>query len=660
MFVLKIVVLFLLILMVSLFSATAYAERPSIQGIIVDQPPKIDGDLSDSCWQTASKACDFCFRTDGAKADEETTAWICYDQKNIYVAYYCKDSQPEKIKCEQKKRGGNLGSDDFVTLNLDCYNNADRVVWFQVSAGGIQAEDLQTGDVSKIEWRGDWYAGSKRVSDGYTVEMQIPFSILKFDSSATCMGVAFGRQSSRLDKRWYSPDISPTSDARKYYLWEGLKLPKIKSIPLMLGYTLLGMGDEKSPKRFGLDIKHSITPTLTGLLTLSPDFRSIEQQVSNVDFSYTEQWQPDGRPFFQEGSRYFPGSDIFYTMRIVDLDFGTKLSGRYGAYDVGVMQSGELNGKSYSAAKVSRSWTGKGYVEMSGVRSNDTGKEKLSGVMAGNYRIYDKNSQVIQAYATYSSADTLDTDGAGQRQEIGLNCWGRPRVLGWSVSHRIVDTDYIPALGYYPEYGFDAWNMNVSIFDRPSEGKISYWRANIYTDLVDHTDGTLYYNNLGFSSRCSWRNGTGVSLYAATSDRPPDFDKQIRTGFWWGDRTLYRRGSVNIGAGKIAGGAYLNYSAGQGWDISDKMSINARYEFSRIKQPSPSAYSVTQLITTLNYDLSDERSLSGRFINTSGKNNIYIVYRQRVRSGLDTYIIFGDPNSETTKASIMLKAIRPI
>ena len=76
-----------------------------------------------------------------------------------------------------------------------------------------------------------------------------------------------------------------------------------------------------------------------------------------------------------------------------------------------------------------------------------------------------------------------------------------------------------------------------------------------------------------------------------------------------------------------------------------------------MKPPSPNAYSASQLISTLAYDLDNERTLAGRLVAQKGKTNFYLAYKQRVRMGMDAYVIFGDPNAESTRSSFALKLV---
>ena len=93
----------------------------------------------------------------------------------------------------------------------------------------------------------------------------------------------------------------------------------------------------------GVDIRYEPRPNITGVVSLYPDFSQLESQVTNIDFSYTEKYRADPRPFFQEGSAYF-GSDrtFFYSNRLPDFYAGAKGFAQWGMDGESSSQSGGL------------------------------------------------------------------------------------------------------------------------------------------------------------------------------------------------------------------------------------------------------------------------------------------------------------------------------
>ena len=648
---------FLALLIFILCGGMAFAQ-PVIKAVEVAPAPVIDGDLSDACWQKAPSVTDFYFVEDGTAAKEPTTAWVCFDSGKLYLAFNCKDSQPDKVISQQKKRGGNINTDDWVGFDLDVYNTQTTIVWFDVTAGGVQVENLATGDISKIEWKGDWDAAAKRTPEGFDVEIAIPFSILQYHPDQTSMGIAFIRRHARFNQWWWSPNVGPNTDARNFYKLEGLSLPKPGVGPKLMAYGLYGIGQDIDARRMGLDIKHSFTPSLKGLITLNPYFGDVEQQVESIDFTYNERYLSDSRPFFQEGEDYFPASGIYYTRRIEDIDAGAEMHGKIGNYGLALMNVRKFGEEDYTIAQIGHNWPNKANLWLAGTHSKLDGVDNLVSMACSTYTFYDRNDQKARIAATYARSDDSITKAGGDSYAFNIASWGRPRVVEFDVGHDYIDGAYNPYLGYVPEKGLRRWYFDMGIGDEPSSGKISEWDVDLDMSIVRHLDGSLYHNSISLDTERCWRNGSGIYLGLNATHRPPYQDRTVSLDYWWGQRDLYRNGSLGFQLGKLAGGSYLGWDIGRGWSISDRLSVFTSYEYSRIKPPSPEAFSASQLVTTLAYDFDNERTLAGRLVAEEGKTNLYLAYRQRVRTGTDAYVIFGDPNADSTRSAFTLKLIR--
>ena len=644
------------ILLILLMVSASAAERPIIKGVMADQPPVIDGDLSDACWQKATSVADFYFTSDGSPGKEPTTAWICYDQKNIYAAFHCKDSQPDKIQSQQKKRGGGTYTDDCVILAIACYPNQGHTADFTTTAGGVQSEYFDWADASKIEWRGDWQSAAKRVDDGYVVEMAVPFSVLQYNADQTSFGLCFYRSHARLYEYWASPNIGSAGDYGSWYLWDGLQLPKPNTRPKLMGYSVFGTGSDDSPRRMGLDIKHALTPSLNGLVTVNPYFDDVEQQVTSIDFSYNERELPDSRPFFQEGEGYFPYNNILYTSRIGDVDAGAKVYGKIGNYSLAFMNAQRFGDEGHTCLQVGREWGPRRNLYLCGVQSSVAGADHLSTMISTEYRFIDKPDNKMQCGAYTIMAD--NPSSWGQAFGFGLNSYGRPKSLRWSVNYSTVGDQYDPYLGYVPEKDLRGLSGSLGVSDQPSKGALSYWDTRLSWDATNHLNGTLFHNSVGLSTDFAWRNGSEVYASLNGTHRPPYQDSRVDLLGWWGQKSLYNNGYCRVSFGRMRGGGYLDYYMSRGWKLAEGFSLYTGYERSRISPPSPDTYSTTQLISTLAYDLDNERTLAGRLVAQKGKTNFYLAYKQRVRTGMDAYVIFGDPNADSTRSSFALKLVK--
>jgi len=174
-------------------AAPAPAAPPQVQAVYVDTPPIIDGKLDEPCWSQAAKLTDFYVLNADQPLPEETTAFICVDDKAVYVGFVCKDRTPEDIRAVETRRNGDLWSDDYVVLEFDPWHQHRDYYAFIVNARGTQVEQIPGGSAAKIEWRGDWKGAAVRTPDGWTAEMAIPFSILRYPPGQTTFGFDVGR-----------------------------------------------------------------------------------------------------------------------------------------------------------------------------------------------------------------------------------------------------------------------------------------------------------------------------------------------------------------------------------------------------------------------------------------------------------------------------------
>ncbi len=200
----------------------------------------------------------------------------------------------------------------------------------------------------------------------------------------------------------------------------------------------------------------------------------------------------------------------------------------------------------------------------------------------------------------------------------------------------------------------------LSTYDEFSSGRLQDWYAGLSFEKADRMDGSPFTDGIDLYGNVSFRNGTGAYLDVGISRREAYRDRILTAGFWWGGRDLYRNGGLGVTLGKQAGGEYLYWRVSQGWQVNNRLSVYGSYEYGHIKEPSPDAYCARQLVASVVYDFDPERTLGGRVVSRDGKTNFYLAFKQRVRAGLDAYVILGDPNAASTRSSVTLKLVRPL
>jgi hypothetical protein len=329
----------------SLFASTPATEKKTYNAKSTNpHAPIIDGRLDDSVWQKVDWAGDFVQREpdDGAQPSQQTAFKILYDENNLYVGIRAYDTEPDKIVRRVTRRDGFDG--DLVEIHLDSYFDHRTAFSFTINAAGVKGDQAisNDGDNWDSNWNPVWFAKVATDESGWTAEMRIPFSQLRFAEKPEYV---WGLQVQRLLFRkeelsvWqYIPKNSPG--------WVSFfgELRGIKRIHTSRRIELLPYG-VTNMKRFekqvgnpfatgqstnwsgGLDAKMGVTSDLTLDVTVNPDFGQVEADPSIVNLTAFETFFEEKRPFFIEGQNIldyrvmtgdggFANDRLFYSRRI--------------------------------------------------------------------------------------------------------------------------------------------------------------------------------------------------------------------------------------------------------------------------------------------------------------------------------------------------------
>lgn len=289
---------------------------------------------------------------DGAPVSEPTTAYLSYDDKNLYVGWFCKDD-PKLIRSRVARRKDILW-DDRVTINIDTFGDRRHSVFFDVNAHGVQFDGTTTdGFGDDFSWETLWYTEARITAGGYYVLETIPFKSLRFpDSKDQHWNIALCRMINRNNETSCWPHIS-----RKLMPnWVGQFKPveglrdisagrNIQVIPYVAGSSARVFNPgvpaymNERELRGGVDAKAIINDSLTLDMTLNPDFSQVEVDEPQVTVNQRfEVFFPERRPFFIENASFFNTPEqLFFSRRIIDPQFGTRLTGKIGRWGVGVL-----------------------------------------------------------------------------------------------------------------------------------------------------------------------------------------------------------------------------------------------------------------------------------------------------------------------------------
>ncbi|MCZ6904421.1 MAG: DUF5916 domain-containing protein [Acidobacteria bacterium] len=321
------------------------AGAPSLRAAIAKTPPVIDGELSDEEWAGAAHFSSFVqFEPHrGNPAREKTEAYFFYDEGHLYFAVRCWDSVPESITARITQRDGELERDDSVLVVLDTFHDRRTAYVFMTNLLGTQREGRvsQNGRVEDSTWDASWQSAGARLPDGWSVEMAIPLSALRYPSGKDrTWGINLGRTCRRLlELSFWAGPLEKPFQISQYGELTGLNLGGRTRRPRIIPY-LIGQVDQGDFSRGsgGVDVRYPISTEILANLTLNPDFATVEADQEEVNLTRFELELEEKRQFFLEGAdQYRQRIPIFYSRRIADIQWGAKLLAKPGPWNFSLL-----------------------------------------------------------------------------------------------------------------------------------------------------------------------------------------------------------------------------------------------------------------------------------------------------------------------------------
>ena len=341
-----------------------------IQAVRITDAVKIDGILNEPAWSLAQPATDFLQQqpTEGATASERTEVRVLFDDKNIYFGIRAFDADAKHINARELVRDAEFANDDIVAIVLDTYHDRRNAFRFIVNPLGTQQDALITdeGRDINVTWNGSWISAGRIDDQGYTVEIEIPLTTLRFKEGIESWGFNVSRiirrkneenlwtswqRSFGLERVSQAGELTGVGDIRRRRLRE---IKPYASGEWREGVPLVGRNglDAGVRANVGIEVaKLGITPSLTAEFTVNPDFGQAEVDDQIVNLSRFSVFFPEKRDFFLENSGIFlfgrqGENQAFFTRRIgltdngapVPIDYGVKVTGKIGPYNVGFLQ----------------------------------------------------------------------------------------------------------------------------------------------------------------------------------------------------------------------------------------------------------------------------------------------------------------------------------
>jgi hypothetical protein len=586
--------------------------RATVRAIALTEGLTLDGRLDEAVYtqhppfggllQTAPR--------NGQPASERSDIWIMFDDQNVYVACRCWDAAPpeEWVVNELRRDTNGLRQNDHFGVMLDTFYDRRNGFVFYANPLGARADYTVVDEGGpNTDWNPVWDVRSEEFDGGWMMEMAIPLKTLRYRPGADQMWGLQVRRSIRHKNEWTYLNPVPEILAGPQAINRistggtlvGLNLPEPSRNLELKPYAIAGLTtDRVSDPAFsndkdgdvGIDVKYGVTPNLTADLTINTDFAQVEideQQVNLTRFSLTF---PEKRDFFLEGRGMFQfgrqgggmgggggggafgGGDapqLFYTRRIgldqnrvIPIRAGGRLSGKMGAYTVGLLNI-------------------------------QTGDEPLVGAESTNFTVVRLKRDILRRSAIggiFTNRSNAAV-GEGSNQAFGVD-------LGLAFfTNLTVD-------GYYARTQSDSLRGD----DESYQANVDY-SGDRYGASFEHLKvGADFSPDVGFARRLDFRKTAGSLRFSPR----PTFLPSVRKLTWQADVDYFEDGSGQLESRNQSGRFNVELES------SDLFTVNVVRAFERLDNPfrvgtgvtiPPGRYGFTN--TRISYQFGPQRRVSG-------------------------------------------------
>jgi len=309
----------------------AQAARTSRAGAI-----RFDGKLDESAWTDAQFISGFTQRepNEGAPSTDSTSVAFIYDDDALYIGARMRSSNPDAIRALVTRRDRE-GSSEQLIVSLDTFRDRRTAYTFAVTAAGVRVDYFHGSDFEgSRDYAFDpvWEASTQVDSTGWTAEMRIPFSQLRFSAAdeqlwgVNVVRLVPERQESAYWMLVRRNDTGWSSRMGELVGIRGVRPSRrIELLPYVATDTRFSSNvnannpfdaRRRSEFRGGGDLKLGLGPNATLEATFNPDFGQVEADPAEVNLSAYETFFAERRPFFTEGTQLLGGRGNFYSRRI--------------------------------------------------------------------------------------------------------------------------------------------------------------------------------------------------------------------------------------------------------------------------------------------------------------------------------------------------------
>jgi hypothetical protein len=350
------------LLLATALSMTSHADQPSAEAPEsrhripqLESSVDVDGELDEPTWD-AAWSYPLAYEVqpgENIPAPVRTEVLLFHDRSHLYIGFRAWDPDPSSIRAHLSDRD-EAWPDDWVGVALDTFNDERRDYLFVVNPLGVQMDEIENWPGGQTEWDGIWESAATIGDWGWSAEMRIPFSTLRFQRSSGPQVWGFDAIRGYSRDTFHMMGTFPRDRSNNCYLCQSLKVSGFEGVTpghnLEVVPTLTAAQTDTRPDfpdgdltsgdvdvEAGLTARWGFTPNLTLSAALNPDFSQVEADARQLDINEPfALFYPEKRPFFMEGADYFETLlDAVYTRVIRDPAWGLKVTGKEGRHTIG-------------------------------------------------------------------------------------------------------------------------------------------------------------------------------------------------------------------------------------------------------------------------------------------------------------------------------------
>lgn len=672
----------------------------SVAATLTHEKLHIDGKLNEPAWQTAPEISDWHqTRPDtGKPALEQTKVRILYDRHNLYFAFHCLDSTPDKVKGYTVQNEGFLHQEDNVTVILDPYLDHRNAYYFWTNYLGVRTDGriIDDGEAFTTDWKGEWESKGSRVDDGWIVEIRIPFSNFQYSNAPEqTWGMLLDReQYARQEWSNWTPDGVNSAKVSRYPHLTGLRdiappqsayitpyvSAQVGNQPTFLPEPRVQTGDVGLALRPGLDARWDPNRATTLKLTVNPDFAQVDVDADVLWLDTEERPIAERRPFFLEGDHLFVAPiQMYFSRRIAShpndvVLAGLQATGKYGgtAFNFLDVQTREARSDAtqesinYGVLRVQQDFGKRSSVSVLGLNRQGDDAYRVLGVDA-NVHLFQEwftQLQVAKNWNPVADDQTLAIHAGIHRFDTNSEYW---------LDYQDIGANFFNPMGFIPVLDKRAWRAhaaNTFFFKHPIFKRVDTNYNGLYRSNHDGVE-TRHRQQLSATPYL----GDHLALYVdGVMDYLDGFGNWIGTaGFIinpndWQSLTVNALGGTFLG-GELKGlNATLNLKLGprimarfngfvtQSEGVPESSSLYAGYSdgyqwlsYAQLRYHfTPDLYARATFQQGHSEHLTDLNGIEGRVIDA--------VLGWHYREGSDAYLVYSEqPYSGIVDRRIMLK-----